>query len=197
MNRSKQKILIYITKVAILAALAGVINLFTFPLPVFPGFYEMDLSDAVVLIGGFALGPWAAVIIEFIKQLINLSVNGTITAFVGEFANFLMGVAFVVPASWIYQRKKSQKTAWIGIGVGLSSLVVLSALLNYFLLIPAYSKVFGFETVLNMSKKVIPVIQDLKTLVIFATIPFNFMKGLLCSLITVLLYKKLSPLLHK
>jgi riboflavin transporter FmnP len=185
------------TKVAILAALAGVLNLFTFPVPFFPQFYELDLSDAVVLIGGFALGPWAAVAIELFKQLINLSVNGTITAFVGEIANFLMGVAFVFPASFLYQKRKTVKRAYLGIGIGLISLVACSALLNYFVLIPAYSKAFGFDTVMVLAQKAISGIHDLKTLVLFATVPFNLMKGVLCSVVTVLLYKKLSPLLHK
>ena len=121
MKNQNQELLHKATKIAILSALAGVINLFTFPVPFFPPFYEVDVSDAVVLIGGFALGPWAAVLMEAIKQLINLSVNGTITAFVGELANFLMGVALVFPAAWIYRRNKSLKTALIGMGVGLFS----------------------------------------------------------------------------
>lgn len=186
-----------LAKIAILAALAGVVNLFTVPIPIFPAFYEMDLSDVVVLVGGFAVGPWAAVLIELLKQLINVSVNGTITAFVGEIANFLMGCAFVVPAAIVYQKNKSRKGAFLGIGIGLVTLVLVSALLNYFFLIPAYSKVFGFDTVLGMSQKVIPAISDLKTLVLFATVPFNLFKGLVCSAVTVLIYKRISPLLRR
>ncbi|MBR2616100.1 MAG: ECF transporter S component [Clostridia bacterium] len=190
-------LLIHMTKIAILSALAGVLNLFTFPLPFFPPFYELDLSDTVVLVGAFSMGPWAGVIIEAIKQGINLCVNGTVTAFVGELANFLMGVAFVFPAALLYQKKKSFSRALIGIGVGLASLVTVSALLNYFVLIPAYAKAFGMETVMKMATSAVPAISDLRTLVLFATVPFNFMKGLVCSVITVLLYKRVSPLLKK
>ena len=197
MNHSRRKALQHGVKIAILAALAGVINLFTFPVPFFPPFYEVDLSDAVVLIGGFALGPWAAVAMEAIKQLINLSVNGTITAFVGELANFLMGVALVVPAAWIYKRNKTLKHALIGMCVGLFSLVGISALLNYFVLIPAYASAFGMDAVLAMAQKAISSITDLKTLVMFATVPFNLFKGLLCSVLAFMLYKRISPLLHK
>lgn len=192
-----QKAIASIAKIAILAALAGVLNLITVPLPIFPQFYELDLSDSVVLIGGFALGPWAAVIIELIKQVINITVNGSITAFVGELANFLMGVAFVVPAACIYRRKKTLKRALLGIGSGLLTLVAAAALLNYFVLIPAYSAAFGFDVVLNMAKSAIPAISDLKTLVLLATVPFNLLKGVICSVVTVLLYKRISPLLHK
>lgn len=186
-----------ITKIALISALAGVINLFTVPLPIFPGFYEMDLSDVVVLIGGFHLGPWAVILIEAIKQLINISVNGSITAFVGELANFLMGVAFVFPAAFMYQRQKTFKRALLGISFGLVSLAVVSALLNYFLLIPAYAAVFGMDKVLLMASSVIPAIKDLKTLVLFATVPFNLTKGIVCSLVSVLLYKRVSPILKK
>lgn len=186
-----------ICKIALIASLAGVVNLFTVPLPIFPGFYEMDLSDVVVLIGGFHLGPWPVIVIELIKQLINISVNGSITAFVGEAANLLMGIAFVFPAAFLYQRKKTFRRALLGMGIGLLSLTVVSALLNYFLLIPAYAAVFGMDKVLKMSQSVIPAIHDLKTLVLFATVPFNLTKGLLCSVVSVLLYKRISPLLKK
>lgn len=195
MNR--RVIITKIAKIAVISALAGVVNLFTVPLPFFPPFYEMDFSDVIVLIGGFHLGPWAVFIIEAIKQLINLCVNGTITAFVGEIANFLMGVAFVFPAAFLYQKKKTFVGALCGIGLGLASLTVVSALLNYFALIPIYAKVFGMETVLKMTKDVIPAVNDLKSLILLGTIPFNLCKGLVCSLLTVLLYKRVSPLLKK
>jgi len=186
-----------ISKIAIISALAGVVNLFTVPLPFFPSFYELDLSDVIVLIGGFHLGAWAVIPIELIKQLINICVNGTITAFVGEFANFIMGVALVFPAALLYQSKKTFRRALLGMLLGLLNLVVLSALLNYFILIPAYSSVFGMDTVLKMSSSVIPAIHNLRTLVFFATVPFNLLKGFVCSLVTILLYKKISPLLKK
>ena len=186
-----------LVKIAILASLAGVLNLFTFPLTFFPPFYEMDLSDVVVLIGGFALGPAAAVVIELIKQLINISVNGTITAFVGETANFLMGVAFVLPAAIIYKNRKTQRGAFLSIGASMLSLLICSALLNYFVLIPAYASAFGMEEVMAMAQQAIPAISDTKTLILFATVPFNFSKGLVCSVVTLLLYKRISPLLHK
>lgn len=190
-------LIVKIAKIAVIAALAGVINLFTVPLPFFPPFYEMDLSDVIVLIGGFHLGPWAVIAIEGIKQLINISFNGTITAFVGEIANFLMGVVFVFPAAMIYKKKKTFRRALLGMGIGLLCLAVTSAFLNYFLLIPAYAKVFGFEAVMNMAKGAIPAIKNLKTLVLLATVPFNLFKGLICSLVAVLLYKRVSPLLKK
>ena len=186
-----------IAKIAVISALAGVVNLFSFPLPFFPPFYELDLSDIIVLIGGFHMGPLPAVIMEGIKQIINLSVNGTVTAFVGEFANFLMGVAFVFPAAFLYQKKKTFQRALWGMGLGLVEMTVFSALLNYFLLIPLYAKAFGFEAVMNMAKGAIPAISDLKTLILLGTVPFNVLKGLVCAVATTLVYKRISPLLKK
>ncbi len=186
-----------IAKIAVISALAGILNLFTLPLPFFPPFYEMDISDVIILIGGFHMGPMAAVVMEAIKQLINLSVNGTVTAFVGELANFLMGVAFVFPAAFLYKRKKNFPRALVGMGLGLLSTVLVSAVLNYFVLIPLYAKAFGFEAVMKMAQGAIPAISDLKTLILFATVPFNLLKGLVCVVLTTLLYKRVSPLLKK
>ena len=103
-----------IVSVGMLAAIAVVLMLFEFPLPfIAPSFYELDLSEVPILIGAFALGPVAGVMAELVKILLNLAISGTDTAFVGEFANFVMGCAFVVPASLIYQAKKSRKNALI------------------------------------------------------------------------------------
>jgi len=185
------------TKISILAAFASVIYLLEFNLPFFPPFYKMDLSETVVLIGGFAMGPLAALIIELLKMIVNLLVNGTQTAFVGEIANFLIGCSFVLPACFLYARKKTQKNAILGMALGTASLIVIGAFLNYFVLIPAYGKIYGMEMVLSVSGKVMPAIRDVKTLILFATVPFNAIKAIACSLITALLYKRLSPLLHK
>ena len=186
-----------ISKIAVLSALAGILNLFTVPLPFFPSFYQMDVSDVVVLIGGFHLGPWSVVVMEGIKQLVNISINGTDTAFVGELANFFAGVALTFPAAFLYKRKKSFRRALLGMGTGLLSTVAVAAVLNYFVLIPLYAKAFGFEAVLNMASSVIPAISDLKTLILYATIPFNILKGFVCVLLTTFLYKRVSPLLKK
>jgi riboflavin transporter FmnP len=105
--------------------------LFEFPIPfIAPSFYQLDLSEIVVLIGGFAMGPMAAVIIEGIKIILNFALNGTITAGVGELANFAIGCAFVVPAALIYRRHKSRGSAMVGLAAGTLSLTVVGVLLN-------------------------------------------------------------------
>ena len=185
-------------KVAILAAFASIIYLLEFNLPFFPAFYKMDLSEIIILIGGFAMGPWQAAVIEFVKMALNLIIHGTITAGVGEISNFILGCSFVIPACLIYRRNKCKKSAIKGMIIGAVSLSVLGALLNYFALIPAYVAIAGLpmDTIIGMANSVNPAVTSLETLVIFATIPFNLIKGVICSLVTALLYKRISPMLH-
>ena len=118
MHTKTQSSLRYMVKVGVLSAMATVLMLFEFPLPIAPSFYELDFSEVAVLTGSFALGPLAGVLIEFIKILINLLINGTDTFFVGELANFLMGCAFVLPASLVYFRKKTLGRAIVGKSIG-------------------------------------------------------------------------------
>ena len=196
-NNSK-KTINYVVKIAILAALSAVIMLLEFPLPFAPGFYKLDLSEAVILMGGFAMGPVAAAVIELIKNLINILLNGTTTAFVGEFANFLTGCALVVPASLIYKYHKTLKGAIVSLAVGTVSLVIVGSTFNYFVLIPAFSSMYHMplDEIVSMGSKLNPLVSDLKTLVMFAVAPFNIVKGVLCSLINLLLYKRVSKVLH-
>lgn len=185
-------------KIAILTAISAIIMLFEFPLPFAPGFYELDLSEAVILMGGFAMGPLAAVIMEFLKNVLNFFLNGTITAGVGELANFVMGCAFVVPASIIYKYKKSLKGAIISLIVGVISLVIIGCFVNYFIMIPAYVKLahFPLDAIIAQGTESNALVKNLETLIIFAVAPFNFVKGIICSLINLLLYKRLSRILH-
>lgn len=195
---NSRKAINYVVKIAILAALSAVIMLLEFPLPFAPGFYKLDLSEAVILMGGFAMGPVAAAVIELIKNLINILLNGTTTAFVGEFANFLTGCALVVPASLIYKYHKTLKGAIVSLAVGTVSLVIIGSTFNYFVLIPAFSSMYHMplDEIVSMGSKLNPLVSDLKTLVVFAVAPFNIVKGVLCSLINLLLYKRVSKILH-
>ncbi|MDB2076051.1 MULTISPECIES: ECF transporter S component [Clostridium] len=180
MNTSKN--LSKFVKIALLSAIAVVIMLFEIPLiPLFP-WLKMDLSELPVLIGAFAFGPMSGVIIEGLKILLNLLMTGTSTGFVGELANFIIGVSFVVPAAMIYHRNKSRKSAIIGMIVGGLFMEVAGILANIYLLLP----VFG------MSGKI-----DMAQYVMVGLIPFNGLKAILVSAITMLVYKKLSVSIFK
>ena len=188
----------YLAKIGILSAVGAVLMLFELPLWFAPPFYKLDFSEIPILIGGFALGPLAAVIMELLKNVINILLDGTTTAFVGEFANFVTGCAFVLPATIIYKHHKSLKTAIIGLVLGTVSLALVGALMNYFVLVPAFSKLYNMplDAIVGMGTKVNSSISDLKTLIVFAVIPFNLLKASACSLLTLLVYKKVSKLLH-
>lgn len=198
MNKTKLFSLHNMTKIAILTAISAVIMLLEFPLPFAPSFYELDLSETVILMGGFAMGPMAAVMMELLKNILNLLMNGTITAGVGEFANFAMGCALVVPAAVIYKYKKTIKGAILALCVGVLSLVVVGAFVNYFIMIPAYVALVGFplDAIVGMAKEVNPLVGSLESMIVFAVMPFNLVKGIICSVLNLLLYKRLSKILH-
>lgn len=184
--------------VGMLAAISTVLMLFEFPLPfIAPSFYELDFSEVPILIGAFALGPVAGVLTELVKILLNLVINGTDTAFVGEFANFVMGCAFLLPAALIYKKKKSRRSALIGLIIGVIAMTVAGVFLNALVLLPAYSAAFGMpmQVFIDMGTAINPSINGVWSFVTLAVAPFNLIKGFLVFLITMLLYKHISPIL--
>lgn len=188
-----------LVKISILSAM-GLILMFIleFPLPVFPDFLKFDFSEVPVLLGTFALGPVAGVIIEFIKNLIHMFLKPS-TMGIGELANFIVGSSMVVAAGLLYKRGKTRKSALLGLGAGILVMTVVAAVTNYFVLLPLYESVLGFKIsmIVDMSSKVNPSIKDINTLIIYSIVPFNLLKGAIVSLITFLMYKKVSPILHK
>ena len=184
--------------VGMLAAISTILMLFEFPLPfIAPGFYELDFSEVPIMIGAFALGPVAGVLTELVKILLNLVINGTNTAFVGEFANFVMGCAFVVPASVIYKRKKNRQHAMIGLAAGTVIMSAAAVFINALVLLPAYAKAFSMpiDALVGMGTAVNGHITNLLTFVVFAVAPFNLLKGAMVSAVVLLIYKKISPIL--
>lgn len=188
-----------IAKVGVLSAIATILMLFDFPLWFAPNFYQLDFSEVPVLLGTFALGPAAGVAIEFVKILINFVLNGTDTGGIGELANFIVGCAFLIPAGLIYSRNKTYKTAIFGFLAGTVALALAGSLMNYYLLLPVYSKVYGapIQAFIGMGNALNPAITDLKTFVMYAVVPFNIFKGIVTSSIVLLIYKRISPILHK
>ncbi len=188
----------YVAFIGMFAAIATVLMLIEVPLPFAPTFYKLDLSEVPVLIGGFALGPIAGILIELVKVLINLLINGTLTAGVGEFANFAIGCALVVPATLIYRAGKTRKNAIIGMVVGILVMAFIGAAFNGILLLPAYGKAFGMpiDALVGMGSAVNPLVTDLFTFCLFAVAPFNLVKGALTAVITMILYKHISRLIH-
>ena len=173
---------------AMLSAIAVILMYFDFPIPIIaPGFYKIDFSEVPVLIGSFMLGPCAGVVIEAVKVILHFCMKGTTTAFVGDFANFILGCMYVVPASIIYHIKKTRKMAVV-------SLAIAGMALNAWYLLPKYSELYGLpmDTLIAMGTKVNASIKDVFSFVALAVAPFNVIKAVIDGVITVVLYKYLS-----
>ena len=186
-----------LTQIGMLSAIAVVLMLFEFALPFAPSFYELDFSEVPVLVGCFAMGPGAGVAIELVKVLLNLLINGTITAGVGEFANFVIGCAFCVPAGLIYRSKRTKKGAIWGMVSGTLFMTVAGGFINAYIMLPTYAKAFGWplEELVAMGTKINPAIDDLTTFILYAVVPFNLLKGILVSFVVALIYKKIRVIL--
>ena len=188
----------YITYTAVFACLAAVLMLIEIPLFFAPSFYKLDLSEIPILICTFYLGPVAGVAAELVKVLVKLLLKGTSTAFVGDYANFVVGCAFVLPASLVYHTRPGKKSALIGMLVGTLVLTVVGSTFNALYLLPKFAELFiPMETIIGMGTKVNSHITSVSTLVLFAVVPFNLLKGLVVSGLTFLLYKRISPILHR
>lgn len=183
-----------LTKIAMLSAVAGVLMLFEAPLWFAPSFYKLDLSELAVMIGALAMGPVAGALIELVKILLNFVLNGTITGGVGELGNLLVGCAFVVPAALVYRRQRNVKGMLLGMVAGTAAMVLLGSIVNYFVLLPVYATVFGqpLEFFIQMGNAINPAIVDLQTFILFAVAPFNLLKGIIISVLTFLIYRKLG-----
>ncbi|MFO7888517.1 MAG: ECF transporter S component [Eubacteriales bacterium] len=194
MEKSKT---VFITRVAILSAAAFALNYIEFPVPLFPAFLQLDFSDIPALIGAFAVGPLAGVVIEFIKNILHLIFKWNIGSPVGELANFIVGISLVGTAGYIYKKKKTKQNAIKAMIIGILVMAATGGIMNYFVLLPFYSRFMPIESIIEMGAVVNQRITSLKDLVIYAIIPFNIFKGIIISVVTALLYKKLSPIIHK
>lgn len=199
-NKNKKKTLNTRTIVScgMLAGCAIILTYLEFRTPVAPDFYRFNISDLPALIGAFALGPVAGVIIELIKGLVMLLINpANPTMGIGELSNFILGCAFVVPASIIYRKKKTKLRAAVGLIISGLFMAILGAFLNAFILIPMYAGAFfngSVETIIT-SVKIFPFIDSLFEFCLVCVLPFNIIKALVVSAITMFIYKPLSMLI--
>ena len=183
--------------VALFGAVAALLMYIEIPLPFAPPFYQIDLSEVPILICTFYLGPVSGVVCEFLKILLKLVLKGTSTAFVGDFANFAVGCALVLPASIVSHVKKTKRNAILGLVVGTMVMTVFGSLFNAVYLLPKFAQLYGMplEAIVGMGTQVNGHITSVSTLVLFAVVPFNLLKGLIVSVLTMLLYKRVERLL--
>ena len=179
------------TRIAILAAAASILFLLEIPIV---AFYRLDLSNIPVMLGAFSMGTVPGLIILGLKSLIGLLHSSS--AGVGELADFIMGAALLIPASLIYHRKKSRKTALIGMAAGTLCTAVAGVLVNKYIMLPFYMGAFhmDMEGILSFAK--VGGVDTEWKLLLLVTGPFNLLKGAVLSIVTFLIYKPLSPILH-
>lgn len=179
-----------LTMTAVLSAIAFVLAFFEFPVPLSPSFARMDLSDLPALIGAFAYGPAAGILIELVKNALQLFTSST--GGIGELANFIMGSSFVTAAGLIYKFHKTKKTAIIACLIASVVMGIVAAIVNYFILLPVFEAFMPLDQLIASFGKFIPFIKTKLDVVLFNAFPFNLLKGIG---ITILLYKRLTPIL--
>ena len=178
-------------------ALAAVLMLFEVPLPfIAHSFYGLDISEVPVLVGTFAMGPVAGAVMEGVKILVKLLLKPTSTGFVGEFANIVIGCSMVVPAGMIYRLRKTKKGAIEAMAVGTILMATVGAMINALVMIPFYSRFMPLDNILEAGAAINPAVSSVWGLAIFCVAPFNLLKGVIVSLLTALVYKRISCMIH-
>ena len=190
-----------ITIIAICSAIAAVLHMLDFPLLFLaPEFYKLDFSELPVMLCGFYLGPSSVVACEAVKIILKLLMKGTSTAFVGDFANFVIGCSLVLPAVIVYHTKKTRASALWGLLTGTLVLTVFGSMFNAVYLLPKFSQLYGLplDAIVGMGSKINGSITSLSSFVLLAVAPLNLIKGATISVLTLLLYKKVArPLFGK
>ncbi len=181
---------------AMLSAVATILMALDFPIPfLIPTFVKMDFSELPALLAAFSLGPVSGAVVCLVKNLVNLTMSSTNG--VGELCNFLLGICFVIPAGLIYRHKKTRRGALIGALAGAAVMALCSVPVNYFISYPFYTAFMPLDTIIGMYQKLIPSVDGLLACLVIFNAPFTLLKGLLDMVLAFLIYKPLSPLLHK
>lgn len=183
-------------KISVLGVISMVLMFFDLSVWFAPPFLKLDIADLPSLIAAFAMGPMAGVITQFIKNILHILIQGSSTGGVGEISNFLVGSVFAYSAGFLYYRKKTFKRALLGLFVGVVLMTIFASLSNYFFIFPLYSKILPLDGIIELASKLNRFVVDYKSLILYAVVPFNILKGTVVSIITLIIYKKVSPILH-
>lgn len=189
----------FMIKVAMLSAVATVIYYLDFPVPLMPSFIKFDLSNVISLFAGFTLGPVGGVLVCLIKNIIHVAIKGFGTTMgIGDIFDFVTAATFTLTASLFYVKNRTKKGAVIGCVVGAIVFAAVSLPLNYFVTYPIYAQAFGgMEAIISAYQAILPDVDNIfMALCIFNT-PFTLIKGILCSAVTIIIYKPLITILRK
>lgn len=182
---------------AMLGAISGVLMVLEIPMFFVLPFIKLDLSELPIMIGGFVMGPVWGILVAIIKILVKLVIKGTSTAFVGELANLSAALLYMLPAAIIYRKNKTRKHAGIGMAVGTLAASVGMVILNTFVMFPFYMNLFGIDeaALIGMSSQANPLATNMLSIMLFMIFPFNIVKYGIVSILTMLVYKRISGLI--
>lgn len=183
-----------IAMTAVMAAVATVLMFISFKLPFMPSFISLDFSDLPALIASFTLGPMSGMAVCFVKNLVNLTQS--MTGGVGELSNFIISSAFVVPAGFIYKKHRNFASAAVGSVLGAVFMAVLGLFSNYYIVYPIYTNIMPMEVILGMYQAINPAVENLWQALIWFNMPFTFCKGMISVVVTLLVYRKLEPIIN-
>lgn len=184
----------------VMAAIAGVLMLFEFPIPfIAPDFYKLDISDLPAMITGFAFGPVAGVMVEAVKILVKVALKGTSSAFVGELANFAVGSSLVLVSTIIYEIKKTKGMAIVACIFGTLVMTAFGTVFNAVYLLPKFAEMYGMplQSLVDTGKSINSGINSVTAFVMICVAPLNLVKGVMISFVTILIYQPLRPILKK
>ena len=184
-------------KISALGVISMILMFFDLSVWFAPPFLKLDISDMPSLIGAFAMGPMAGVVVQLLKNILHILIEGSSTGGVGEISNFFVGSVLAYTAGFVYYKKKTLKKAVLGLAIGVILMSFFASLSNYFVIFPLYSKILPLDQIIAMASNLNKYVVDYKTLIIYAVIPFNLLKGTVVSVITLLIYKRVSPILHR
>ena len=187
-----------IAKVGILSAIAYVLMFISVPLPIFPSFLKIDLSDIPAIFGGMSLGPIAGIAIVIIKNFLQ-GITASTTGGVGEFANVIIGGSYVLIICLFYRKWKNIKSVVAGGLVGIVAMTIMGCIMNYYIMMPLYATVYGMplDAIIQMGTVINSKVTDLYTFVIWMIAPFNIIKATLMTVVTLPLFKKMEKILTK
>ncbi len=187
-----------LTITAMFGALAALLMLLEFPIFFTLPFIKLDFSDVPVILGAYMLGPLWGCVIGGIKIALNFVLNGTITGGIGELANLMFTLAYVLPASLIYRVKRTKSGAVVSLIAATVIASVVAVILDWFVVFPVYMKAFhlDMETILGMATGANSLVKNEGTLMWLSVFPANMLKYACASIITFFVYSPLRKLIN-
>ncbi|MBT2686935.1 ECF transporter S component [Bacillus sp. ISL-47] len=178
-----------LVSIGMLSSISYILMLLNFPIPPFPQFLMIDFSDIPALIAALIFGPAAGILVEFIKNILDYFMTGSATGVpVGHIANFAAGILFVLPTYYVYNKLKTKKGMTFGLVIGTMFMAVIMSVLNYFIILPAYTFFLNFP---SMSA------PEMRTMIVTGILPFNIVKGLIISIVFMLLFTRMGTWVNK